>query len=108
MLLQPFCLADWIRWIPSGLDVHRFDNVLVAGIREVIFQQVVLGNRAHVAFQSRRQEMLLEPRVFVTPEIPKVMVRVDHRLRNRHRALTAGLAPSQLIFEWSSHSVRDV
>jgi hypothetical protein len=30
--LQPCCLTDWIRWIPSGLDVHRFDNVVVAGI----------------------------------------------------------------------------
>ena len=30
--LQPSCLTDWIRWIPSGLDVHGFDNVLVAGI----------------------------------------------------------------------------
>jgi hypothetical protein len=57
---------------PTGFDgshpvsmCNRSDNVLVAGIREVIFQQVVLGNRAHVAFQSRRQEMLLKPRVFL-------------------------------------------
>ena len=78
--LQPCCLTDWIRWIPSGLDVHGFDNVLVAGICQVILQQVVLGNWPHVTFQPRFQKELLKPRVFVTPEIPQVMVRVNHRL----------------------------
>jgi hypothetical protein len=31
------------------------------------------------------------------------MVRVDHRLCNRHGPLTAGLSPSELIFEWRLH-----
>ena len=41
-LLQPFCLAYWVRRIPAAFDVHGFDNVMVADIRQIIFQQVVL------------------------------------------------------------------
>ena len=83
--LQPFVSPTGFRRIPADLDVHAFDHILVAGIRQIVFQQVILSNRSEVSFQPRRQEMLLQPRVFVAAEIPKMMVRVDHRMRRVDR-----------------------
>ena len=86
--LQPFRLAHRIRRIPTAFDVHAFDHILVAGIRQIVFEQVVLGNWSEVTFQPHGQ-VFLQPRVFVAAEIPKVIVRVDHRMRNRYRQTLA-------------------
>ena len=77
--LQPFGLAHWVRRIPPALDMHRFHQVLVAGVRPVVLQEVILGNRPDIAFQARRQGAILQPGIGIAPEIPKMMMRINDR-----------------------------
>jgi hypothetical protein len=39
--------------------MHGFHNALVAGVRCIVLQQVILGNGPDVAFQARRQRAVL-------------------------------------------------
>ena len=64
--------------------MHGFHHVLVAGVRPIVLQEVILGNGPDVAFQARRQSAVLQPGIRIAPEVPKMMVRVNDRLRVQH------------------------
>src|ERR1700719_2158291 len=64
--------------------MHGFHHVLVAGVRRVVLQQVILGNGSDVAFQARRQSAVLQPGICIASEVPEMMVRINDRLRVQH------------------------
>ena len=78
-LREPARLGGGIAPLPLGLHVHGLDDVEASAVAPVVGRQVVALQRRVVAVAERNWLGILQPRIGIAAEIPKMVMRVDDR-----------------------------